>query len=597
MHRPVRPSVPEKPRPPAEVYEGLISAVRALHGAPGSDLSHAQLQVLAEAPQGTVCWHPGERAPLLLLAPWAVQGGATALLDRMSGLVSLLPGPLQKELSGESMVFAVVCGEQHDILASLPEDRRAWPALRGAAIRGWSLDARGHSADNQPRLGPVWRCVTEALAHWQQSLVDAEAVIAAGPRNQVAERLSRRQPAGMGATAWVAATTTILAALSLVWETASAPGLVQMGAAQSLPPWDGRSESYEWARIFSGAWLHTGAASTLVAAAALAFAQPLESAIGPARWLAVWGSAALCGTLLGAIEGHTPGVGAAAGTAGIVMALLTLARRLQIELAPWGGLPTRWLWPGLLLALAANQWMTWSGLGALAAGGAVGAAWGATGAATWGALQNHQSTTPSAKPIPGWRTWLARGAAGLLVLASAVGLAGAWSSFEPWRAASPTGWRRVSLCQTGLTVELPGDLSEPSCTAEGTAIRAEVGNRQSDTLTVSAVATRAPQEMLALPSAALQQRLRLHLEATKSPSVLVHGAKPLVSRDTVTVLLDQSNSRGPLPRIISLRCGQLVDVEVSIAAGAAEPWRAAAARIAASVGAACPQDPTPSAAP
>ncbi len=582
---------------PQDVYAGLVQAVGALQAAANSQGQQADLQLLAEAPQGALCWHGSEKAPVLLLAPWALQGGTTALLDRIAGLVALLPRPLQQLLGPESVLYAVACGDAHQLLADLPEQRVAWPALRGAAIRGWSLDAHGHSADEVPRLNPAWRSVAAALAYWQQALLDASAVIAAGPRNLLAERLGQRRPAGMGATAWVAAVMTALAALQLAWGLDNAPGILQMGAAPALGASGTRPDLHDLASLFSGSWLHAGVGSALVAAAALAFAQPLEAAIGPARWLTVWASAALMGTALGALGGTSPGIGAAAGTAAIVVAQLALARKLQVPLPSWGGLPSRWLWPALLGTLAATQWLSVSGVGALAAGAAVGALWGWTGGAAWGVAQEASVGGKAAglaqrsASAAGWRSWSVRAGAAAALGFSAAGFALAWHAYSPWAAATPTGWHAVPLCRSGLTLELPATLAAPTCTESGGQFHALFGNGRRDMLTVSALVAPAAPELLtqAPPAQELAVRRRL-AESTPWPQRVL-GSSRLAVSGAVAVLQDQFDDRGPLPRVLSLRCGRWIDVQLSIAQGASAAWHQAAARIAASTGAVCPAGP------
>ena len=583
------------PRVPQDVYAGLLDVLRALPTTTAAEDAEGGLQIVAEGPQGTLCWHASEKAPVLLLAPVALQGDAITVLDRMAGLVTLLPRPLLQQLNQDSTIYVVGCGDTGSTLADLPGDRRQWPALRGAEIRGCSLDSHGQPTDALERLGPVWRCLANATAQWRQRLSDAAVQAAVEPLHFVADALSRRQSTGLGATAWVAAVTTVLAALQMAWSAETAPGLLQLGAGLPLELWGTSTYPYGYISIFSGALLHSGALPALTAAAALAFSQPLESAVGPARWLVIWASAAVAGAALGAAAGTAPGLGAAAGTAAIVMAFLTLARRLRVAPAPWGGLPTRWLWPGLLGALAVTQWVNVSGVGALAVGMAVGAAWGTSGAAVSGLAAASPATEPVNRSSPKWPTWLARCAAALLCTGFICSVSVAWTSFTPWRSISPMGWRTVSLCDSGLTIELPDDLSAPSCSAKGRSVTARVGGSRTNILTLSALVADAPAKLLALSTPAQQLWLQQRVAATTVSSVQVHSTRPLVSPKGATILQDQANPRGPLPRVLSLRCGRLIDIEISIAAGANQAWQAAPARIAASVAADCPGDSTRSA--
>lgn len=594
MQRRPSPASAKKSVPPQDIYSGLVAAIGTLAAAAPSEARDQTLQLLAQAPQGAVCWHAAERAPLLILAPWAVDGGTDALLDRMAGMVTLLPLPLQQQLGRDSVIYAVACGDDGRILAAIPNNLSAWPAFRGAAINGWSLDSTGHSTDDVARLSPVWRCVANAAAHWQQTLLDANAIAAAAPRHLLAERLGRRHPAGLSATAWVAAVTTVLAALQLAWGATNAPGFGQMGAAVAGLP---LAEPCDWIAIFSGSWLHPGVTSALVAAAALAFAQPLESAIGAARWLAVWCSAALVGTAVGAASASGLGVGAAAGTAGIVLAQLALARKLSVPLPHWGGLPSRWLWPALLLALAATQWLSWGGMGATAAGAAVGALWGASGAAAWGRgdeLVDAGQAIVRHGPLRIW--WFRAGVAAVLGTSTA-GLALAWAAHAPWSATVPAGWRAVAVCGSGLAVELPAPLALAGCDAKDGMVQAVFGDGRVDTLTVSALIRPAPAGLMALDAAGQGQQLRKRLIESAPPAGRSAAISLLPGSGGLSLLLDQTNDRGPLPRVLSLRCGRLVDVQVSIAHGAAESWQRAAARIAASAGANCPGESGPQSPP
>jgi hypothetical protein len=81
--------------------------------------------------------------------------------------------------------------------------------------------------------------------------------------------------------------------------------------------------------------------------------------------------------------------------------------------------------------------------------------------------------------------------------------------------------------------------------------------------------------------------LRAHLAATTPLGIEVEATTRLPMAGAVAVLQQQTSRNAWLPRVAMLRCGRLLDIQVSVTRGAPGAWHEAAARVAASFGARC----------
>lgn len=401
---------------------------------------------------------------------------------------------------------------------------------------------------------------------------------------QLAQRLANPPHTAVSATAATAALWTILAASQLAWRAGDhAPGLVRMGALDIQLV----AQQGYWP-LLTAAWLHPGLASTLAGVAALAWARPLETALGRSRWLGILLCGGLAGAALSAGGGIWPGVGAPAAAAAVMAARLMLWGRAGLPMPRWVGLPAPVGFGLVLSVLAATQWLQMRSIAAVFLGAAVGALAVVSAAASWGAFEDPKLSAYANAKAQWTSRWAFRSLSVALGLASLATLVSHWSEAPPWHAGAPRGWKAVQPCKDAPGFEIPIGLGPPTCRSQGGAQTAQVGQARQDLMTISAIAEPTAATATSAAPAEQERILRAHLAATTPLGMEVEATTRLPMAGAVAVLQQQTSRYAWLPRVAMLRCGRLLDIQVAVTRGAPGAWHEAAARVAASFGARCP---------
>lgn len=402
---------------------------------------------------------------------------------------------------------------------------------------------------------------------------------------QLAHRLANPPHTAVSATAATAALWTILGASQLAWRAGDhAPGLVRMGALDIQLAAD---QGY-WP-LLTAAWLHPGLASTLAGVAALAWARPLETALGRSLWLVILLCGGLAGAALSAGGGDWPGVGAPAAAAAVMAARLMLWGRAGLPMPRWAGLPGPVGFSLVLSVLAATQWLQFRSIAAVFLGAAVGALAVVGSAASWGAFEDPKLSAYANAKAQWTSRWAFRSLTAALGLASVATLISHWSEAPPWHAGAPRGWKAAQPCKDAPGFEVPIGLGPATCRSQGGGQTAQVGQARRDLMTISAIAEPTAATATSAAPAEQERFLRAHLAASTPLGIEVEATTRLPMAGAVAVLQQQTSRYAWLPRVAMLRCGRLLDIQVSVTRGAPGAWHEAAARVAASFGARCPE--------
>jgi rhomboid protease GluP len=258
-------------------------------------------------------------------------------------------------------------------------------------------------------------------------------------------RLSQRKPRATVALAFV-----ILAVFGLqaLWGGTDLPPLLaRMG---SLVP--GRVRDGEWWRLFSCTFLHGGVLHVGLNLLVLwMLGRSLERFIGPTRFLLIYFSAGLAGSLSSSLFVSSQSVGASGAIWGLLGAEAALAFYPRPLLPPsLIGVARRTAAANLGLNLV-NSFNPHVDMAAHVGGGLMGAAVLVLLAAS-GRLSSHGRAAP---PVG----WLLRAPAALLVCCFLSGLCGAIVAGRPWRVDDAPELERVMLPGSPWSVEVPSERS------------------------------------------------------------------------------------------------------------------------------------------
>jgi membrane associated rhomboid family serine protease len=261
--------------------------------------------------------------------------------------------------------------------------------------------------------------------------------------------------------------------LELLWGAVDdTPAMVRMGALVPERIRDG-----EWWRLVSCTFLHGGFAhlafNTFVL---LMLGNVLERILGTSRFLVLYGTSALAGSLASFLAGDERiSVGASGALWGLLAADAVLAFR------PRGLLPAAMIERAKRAAVfnlilnVANSFRPQVDFAAHLGGGAMGALLLATGLLTLGlgpltgpAVDTSSGNAP--RPAPRGRLGFAAGAAAVVIVL-AVGLGLALASGRPWALDAAPGFARRPIPALGLTAELPSALAPtPVAASEDVAV-------------------------------------------------------------------------------------------------------------------------------
>lgn len=258
--------------------------------------------------------------------------------------------------------------------------------------------------------------------------------------------------------------------LELLWGAVDdTPAMVRMGA---MVP--GRIRDGEWWRLLSCTFLHAGFAhlafNTFVL---LMLGNVLERILGTSRFLVLYGTAALGGSLASFLVGDERiSVGASGALWGLLAADAVLAFR------PRGLLPAAVIEQAKRAAVfnlilnVANSFRPQVDFAAHLGGGAVGAVLLGTGLLTLGLAPITgpavDTSSGNDRPAPRGRLGFAAGAAAVVIVL-ALGLGLALASGRPWALDAAPELARRPIPALGLSAELPAGLSPAPVAAEGAA--------------------------------------------------------------------------------------------------------------------------------
>ena len=278
-----------------------------------------------------------------------------------------------------------------------------------------------------------------------------------------AEALRGRRPV---ATWALAAVILAVYGLELLWGAVDdTPAMVRMGALVPERIRDG-----EWWRLISCTFLHGGFAhlafNTFVL---LMLGNVLERILGTSRFLVLYGTSALAGSLASFLAGDERiSVGASGALWGLLAADAVLAFR------PRGLLPAAMIERAKRAAVfnlilnVANSFRPQVDFAAHLGGGAMGAVLLATGLLTLGLrpLTGPAVDTSSGndQPAPRGRLGFAAGATAVVIVL-ALGLGLALASGRPWALDAAPEFARRPIPALGMTAELPSALASTPVTA------------------------------------------------------------------------------------------------------------------------------------